>query len=149
MQGLEEKRRIVQSSAISKLFIAIDEVDGSRVSGKISSAFDNCAMSFDNLWEMVTWADKLFDQHDFPQVSHSYRSFFAEEELAAAVSQRPFCDLNVNMQTGKLATFIVHVQFRQNCTWQGAVQWIERKSAQRFRSVWELLRMMDEALRRP
>ena len=44
------------------------------------------------------------------------------------------------------ANFVVHVQFRQNATWQGTVQWVDANKTQRFRSALELLKLMDEAL---
>ena len=46
---------------------------------------------------------------------------------------------------GDKATFIVQVQFRQNATWQGTVQWVEKGVTQRFRSELELMKLMAEA----
>ena len=44
------------------------------------------------------------------------------------------------------ATFIIHVQFRRNATWQGTISWTEQKKTQRFRSTLEMIKLMDEAL---
>lgn len=44
------------------------------------------------------------------------------------------------------ATFVVQIQFRQNSTWQGSIDWIDKKVSQRFRSELELLRLMDDAV---
>ena len=43
-------------------------------------------------------------------------------------------------------TFVVNVQFRQNATWQGNILWMEENRKQNFRSVLEMIRLMDEAL---
>ena len=43
-------------------------------------------------------------------------------------------------------TFEVSVKFMQNNTWQGHIHWIEKNKKQNFRSVLEMLRLMDEAL---
>jgi hypothetical protein len=43
-------------------------------------------------------------------------------------------------------TFVIQVQFQQNATWQGSIDWIEAKKTQRFRSVLEMIKLMDEAL---
>lgn len=147
MIGLQERRRLIQPSTISKLFITIDSYDGCNAQGKVCSAFDNRTVRFLNLWELARWTDKLFNEYDFPQASHEYRSFFDEKQAQAIKDKEFSCEIGTEMQSGKLATFIVHVQFRQNTTWQGAVQWIEQKSTQRFRSAFELLRMVDEALK--
>ena len=47
---------------------------------------------------------------------------------------------------GEKGTFIVHVLYRQNATWQGEVVWADKKKKQRFRSALELLKLMDSAL---
>ena len=43
-------------------------------------------------------------------------------------------------------TFEVSVKFMQNATWQGQIHWIEKNQKQNFRSVLEMLKLMDEAL---
>ncbi|PWL48650.1 MAG: hypothetical protein DBY36_08935 [Clostridiales bacterium] len=52
----------------------------------------------------------------------------------------------VTSQRGDKATFVVHVQYRQNATWQGSVVWAEKNKTQRFRSALELLKLIDSAL---
>ena len=47
---------------------------------------------------------------------------------------------------GGNCTFQVTVRFRQNSTWQGSILWMEQNETQNFRSVLEMLRLMDEAL---
>ena len=49
-------------------------------------------------------------------------------------------------QNGKKCTFEISVKFRQNATWQGTILWAERDLKQNFRSVLEMLKLMDEAL---
>ncbi|MCI8982442.1 MAG: hypothetical protein HFG78_08560 [Hungatella sp.] len=49
-------------------------------------------------------------------------------------------------ETGKKATFIVNVQYRQNATWQGKVLWAETEKSCNFRSALELLKLIDGAL---
>ena len=44
------------------------------------------------------------------------------------------------------ASFVVHVQFRQNATWQGTITWIDKGITQHFRSVLEMIRLMTEAV---
>lgn len=53
---------------------------------------------------------------------------------------------NAAIEPGEKATFIVHVQFRQNANWQGNIQWVESKKSQKFRSTLEMIKLMDEAL---
>ena len=43
-------------------------------------------------------------------------------------------------------SFIVTVRSHENATWQGTVQWVEGGEKQNFRSVLELLKLMDSAM---
>lgn len=45
-----------------------------------------------------------------------------------------------------LATFQVQLLFRQNASWQGNVIWVEKKTEAQFRSVLELVTLMDSVL---
>ena len=47
---------------------------------------------------------------------------------------------------GELATFIVKVLFRQHSSWQGSVVWQEEKCEEPFRSVLELVLLLESAL---
>ena len=49
-------------------------------------------------------------------------------------------------QKGEKATFVVHVMYRQNATWQGSVTWAEKNQTANFRSALELIRLMDSAV---
>ena len=53
---------------------------------------------------------------------------------------------NETVPTGKKGTFVVQVLYRQNATWQGTVRWLDTNKTQPFRSVLELLSLMQEAL---
>lgn len=43
---------------------------------------------------------------------------------------------------GKKGTFVVHVQYLENSTWQGEIVWAEKNESLKFRSALELLKIM-------
>lgn len=43
-------------------------------------------------------------------------------------------------------TFIVRIISEENSTWQGQIEWVDGKQTQNFRSMLELVRLMDTAL---
>jgi len=43
-------------------------------------------------------------------------------------------------------TFEIEVKFVQNATWQGQIYWAEKNLKQNFRSVLEMIKLMDGAL---
>ncbi len=42
--------------------------------------------------------------------------------------------------------FLVHIMFRQNASWQGELQWLESDQKVYFRSLLELIELMQEAM---
>ncbi|MBP3332948.1 MAG: hypothetical protein J6M35_02775 [Clostridia bacterium] len=47
---------------------------------------------------------------------------------------------------GALATFSLKILFRQNASWQGSIYWHDGRQEERFRSVLDLLLLIDSAL---
>lgn len=48
--------------------------------------------------------------------------------------------------SNKGETFVISVKCRQNHTWQGTVKWIEGQKEIPFRSVFELIKLIDSAI---
>lgn len=51
-----------------------------------------------------------------------------------------------NTGNGERQTFVVDVVACQKCTWQGQIHWIQEDKKVLFRSVMEMLHLMDSAL---
>lgn len=49
-------------------------------------------------------------------------------------------------QKGSGSTFLIKVYFRQNNTWQGRIEWLEGEKSLPFRSLLEMVMLMEEAL---
>lgn len=47
---------------------------------------------------------------------------------------------------GDCGTFVVRIQHRQNGSWQGKVTWAEEGKTLCYRSVWELMKLMESAV---
>ena len=72
------------------------------------------------------------------------RAFDQPEQRAAAGAPRPAPEALGEQKP--LATFQLSVLFRQNASWQGSLTWLERAEEARFRSVLELVGLLDSAL---
>ena len=46
----------------------------------------------------------------------------------------------------KKETFIIHIVSQENSTWQGQVTWLNDNRTSSFRSLLELIKLMDEAV---
>lgn len=94
-------------------------------------------VTFRGLTQLLMTMEDLMDQSNDPQRGEEPRSFqHSEQPLrpAGPVSNKP------------LAVFRINVLFRQNASWQGTLVWMDRKMDAQFRSVLELIRLMDSAL---
>ena len=47
---------------------------------------------------------------------------------------------------GDMGTFVVHVQHRQNSSWQGRITWMDKNKTVYFRSIWEMIKLVAGAL---
>ena len=95
--------------------------------------------SFESLSQLLVGMEDLLDEYQLPQSFTAVRSF-------SSASSRPGSAADTLQQSGKVATFSVRIIFRQNASWQGSVAWLEGKREESFRSVLELILLMDGAL---
>jgi hypothetical protein len=101
------------------------------------------------VWDLIKNIETDLSDNKYPQSSIQYRSWGS----AAPVDSKPEQGNVISIDSVKATapqevyspTFIVKVLYRQNATWQGTIQWIEGKQTRQYRSVNELLKLMDEA----
>ena len=117
-----------------------------RTEGCFFPSEQTAAIEFCSISDLVLKVDRFCNFVDTPQAAMALRTF------GKPVHRRGRKKLDVvhnpaMLQTrGKVATFVVTVLFRQSASWQGTVQWCEGKEKVPFRSVLELLHLMDSAL---
>ena len=96
--------------------------------------------AFTSLRHLLVQMEDMLDSMRFPQ------SFTAARAFGSFVEPGKVRPSGKENQEGKLATFSVRILFRQNASWQGSVAWLEGKQEESFRSVLELILLMDSAL---
>lgn len=94
---------------------------------------------FTSAIDLLLQLEALMDRTQSSQRNEEPRLF------PGAVRQDPD-RLPVRERTSAIATFQINVMFRQNATWQGSLFWVDQSMEAHFRSVAELLRLMDSAL---
>lgn len=112
--------------------------------GNAFSEYYQRGFSFENTVGLLEGLESLCDTLSFPQSSVRYRSFAGGQP--GVKSGKKVSLVGVSENGNAKASFMVHVQFRQNATWQGSLQWLEEGKQMNFRSVLEMLKLMDEAL---
>ena len=127
------------------------------MSGYCYHSYSSVPMSFETLEQLLFYMEDLFNDLEFPFPSTNERSFEPSETQASGKTQTPrykqpktrekiMNDEELLMQHGDLGSFIIRVQHRQNSSWQGRLTWVEKDQTVNFRSIWEMVKLMESAL---
>ena len=113
--------------------------------GTITNPFFEKEMVFENVMQLITMVECISDSLFFPQKTMELRQFADNETVQKAdffdfVTTSDFSDLL------PVATFELEIIFRQNASWQGNIIYAEKGLSSSFRSVLELLSLMDSVL---
>lgn len=137
----------VNISAPNLANVCIDRVEGERYIGRLYHKYHVGAVDFGDLGHLLSQIDKLCDISNYPQSTTMSRTFEGRKRNASGEGAVQVADFEQILdQKGGLATFVVHVKYRQYSTWQGEIVWAEKNKKQTFRSALELLKLIDNAL---
>lgn len=95
---------------------------------------------FPSMMQLLVDLDSAMDEANCPQSFTSHRTFARSQEGGAVEACMQ------GRESGRLATFAIRMLFRQHASWQGTVTWVESGAEEAFRSVLELLFLLDSAL---
>lgn len=120
--------------------IYIDAYENDNPIGRYYNPCREESGTFKSLTQLLLQLEQVMDEKRMPQSFHTVRTFFPMmgywNEGGEAVSPR----------AGRLATFAVYILFRRNASWQGIFLWQEENKSIPFRSVLELIILMDSVL---
>ena len=123
-----------------KITVCVDGYDNGVLKGQFYSAF--CDVSgFESLSQFLLRMESVLEENQTPQAYTVHRTFTAFLHPDDEISHR------AQSRKGAKATFEVQILFRQHSSWQGRIIWKEQNVEQSFRSVLELVVLMDSALR--
>lgn len=124
----------------SVMTIRITSYQNGRLQGRLSGVELKGELEFDSTIELLLQMQQLMDSSNAPQRNEEVRSFLGEGSLSV-LNKPASAD-----KTSALATFQINVMFRQNATWQGNLLWVDVNEEAHFRSVLELLILLNSAL---
>lgn len=134
------EERIRTEECRTKL-ICVDSYENGVMTGRLYDAnYEDEGTSFQSLVQLLIEMEQRLNAMNFPQSFTEIRSF-------APLPKFRVWDAAENKRSqGRLATFAIKVLFRQHTSWQGTITWLEAQSEQTFRSVLELILLLDSAL---
>ena len=120
--------------------------DGLR--GELYHSYSAEVIPFANVQQMVMEMERLYDRLNFPHPGTNERSFTGPHKSGEHLTERDkvMKDEELLSKHGDLGTFIVRVQHRQNSSWQGRITWMEEDKTINFRSVWEMVKLIESAV---
>lgn len=127
----------VTGDAYRSITISIDNYHNEVMCGSLHHPHFESRRYFLSTMQLVKLLESVFTETNYPQAYTTIRSFARHGFMEPA----PQAESN-----GAIATFHVRVLFRQNASWQGEILWEEKGISESFRSVLELLLLMDSAL---
>ena len=137
----------VNISAPNLINICVDSAFCHNYTGRLYHRYQTEAQRFGDVGQLLGLIEMVCDVSGYPQSTTKNRSFRKKQENTAGKEASQVADINEMLeQKGDLATFVVHVKYRQHSTWQGEVVWAEKNEKRTFRSALELLKLIDNAL---
>ena len=137
----------VYSAAPNLMNVCIDRNFGNEITGRCYNRYSPYPVQFDGMNHLFIRMDQLMDTIDFPQSSTKNREFFKRQRCKTdGGTVKVKTAEEILKESGKKATFVVNVAYRQNATWQGKVLWAETGQSCYFRSALELMKLIDNAL---
>ena len=121
--------------------VCVDSYHDAVLEGRFYNNLREDGVRFLSTIDFLRSVEDMLNEMQFPQAFSGIRRF---QTPAADECEAPEKRMFYN---GDCATFHLKIFFRQNTSWQGTIRWVEGKKEESFRSVLELLFLMDSALR--
>lgn len=109
--------------------------------GILSGSLLNGELVFRSAIELLCQLEGLMDQAELPQSNEEARVFQPTAQPAGGEA-----GIAAGEKLPVIACFQLSVMFRQNATWQGRLFWLDQGVEMHFRSVLELLNLINSAL---
>ena len=132
----------------SGIVLCVDGNGADGCKGRMFHAYNECAIPFDGYEQLIQEAEAFFNALGFPSpgtldrdIRGNTRRHPKKEGMTREMSEE-----RLLQQHGDLGTFVIRVQQRQHSSWQGRVTYLDENKTVAFRSVLELLKIIDGVL---
>ena len=147
--------------------VCVNSYVGYELAGEFYHGYSTEPVEFSGAGELLSGLESLFNLLNFPYAATNMRDFSDDDsgKKNRRVRERPLkipgnqadyrnheeiervmSDRDILSKHGDEGTFIVRVQQRQNSSWQGRITWVDEDKTVYFRSVWEMMKLIDAAL---
>jgi len=122
------------------MLIAVDSYNQQVPAGRFFYPVREEHRSFSGLTQLLLQMDACMDAENTPQAFQTVRTFFPRTGFVPGETGEK------TLTAGKVSTFTVHILYRMNASWQGKLTWMEKGKTELFRSVLELIHLINSAV---
>lgn len=130
----------IRGNAYRTTIVCVDSYENGILVGRFYNPYLKGGETFQSLTQFLIKMEQTMDAMNLPQSFTAVRAF---AQHPTRTTEKPPTPVRLE---GNAATFSIRVIFRQNASWQGVLTWLEGGRDQNFRSVLELILLMDSAL---
>ena len=112
------------------------------ISGRVINPFYAEPMPFYGMIQLLSLIENVHTELNYPEPTMEMRHY-GEQSIKMTLTPCLRTDI---ADKPAIAVFKVSLFFRQNASWQGSIIWTEKDSVANFRSVLELIYLIDETL---
>ncbi len=130
------------------IVVCVNRAYMGEIMGDLYHSYSLAPIPFENIEQMTLCMERLFDWLNFPHRGTLSRSFIQADRTYEKTQERNkiMADDSLLSKHGDIGTFIIRVQHRQNSSWQGRITWMEQDKTINFRSVWEMIKLIESAV---
>ena len=120
--------------------ICVDSYEDRVLEGRFYNQHYAEGVHFKGAMDFLRKMELVLEQTRPPQATGAIRTFFNTSMEDPRMPESGYA------HEGECGTFAMRVLFFQNASWQGSISWLEGYREESFRSVLELLLLIDSAL---
>ena len=120
--------------------IYIDSYENGNLVGYYYHPYRDELRYFSSLMQFLEQVEECLDREEMPQAYRAMRSFVKKQSTWNTE------EIEESFALAKMATFEIRIFFRRNSSWQGELIWLAEGCKQSFRSVLEMVFLMNSAL---
>ena len=146
---MENKRTQWYIGAPNGVVVCINSFENNELQGILYHSYSEEGFAFTNVEQMIFTMEKLYNWLNFPHRTTNERTFGQEEKKTRRTEverKKIMSDESLLSRHGDMGSFIIRVQHRQNSSWQGRITWMEQDKTVYFRSIWEMIKLIESAV---
>lgn len=131
----------------NKVIVYFFNAPGEPIYGKIYSIYYDTFMEFCGVLQLLWAMESLFDTLSMPQAAYTNQHYPVKKPRKKDGKEKieRYAEKEGLAKEAR-ASFVIDVVYRQNNTWQGTLTWVGSNTSCYFKSVFELLKLIDEVV---